>query len=59
VTFEPADPNPNQAWLQTALEQVTVGVRRELSHLKLSQLLPTSNQHALVAMEESVSHSPP
>ena len=40
VTFEPADPNPNQAWLQAALEQVTVDVRRELAHLKLSQLLP-------------------
>ena len=61
VTFEPADPNPNQAWLQAALEQVTVDVRRELAHLKLSQLLPTSNQHqhALVSMEEeTVSHSP-
>jgi len=40
VTFEPTDPSPNQPWLQAALERVTVDVRRELSHLKLSQLLP-------------------
>lgn len=40
VTFELAEPADNQAWLQTAMEQVTINVRRELSRLKLSQLLP-------------------
>ena len=45
VTFELAEPATDLAWLQSALEKVTVDVRRELSHLRLSQLLPPGDKN--------------
>ena len=47
VTFELAEPASHQAWLQTAMEQVTINVRRELGRLRLSHLLsPTEAAQA-------------